>query len=126
MFDFQQKRRLRSILESRITWAILLVLTVVVLMSAYERYSIARDMADRRATAEAELERLRQRQTDLTERVEYLSNERGVEAEMRRQFDVALPGEQIVIIVDESSVSEEAIAATTTTTTPIRPWYRFW
>ena len=124
MFDFQQKRKFRSILESRITWALLLVLIGSVLMSAYDRYLIAREMADRRAEAEAELAELKARQTDLQEEVDYLSNERGIEAEVRRQFDVAREGEQVVIILGSDELASSTTEATTTP--PTRPWYRFW
>lgn len=123
MFDFQQKRKFRSILESRITWIVLLVILASVLVSAYDRYKIARDMAGRRAEAEAELAELKARQDDLKKEVEYLSNERGIEAEVRRQFDVARDGEQVVIIMG----TDEPVASTTATSTPkTRPWYRFW
>ena len=57
--------------------------------------------------------------------VEYLSSERGVEAEMRRQFDIVREGEQVVIILDDDKST-----TTPTTTLPAeeesRPWYKFW
>ncbi len=125
MFDFHQKRKLRAAFESRITWTILLILSGFMIVSAYDRYQIARDMADRRLSVEAEKERLVERKAELEADVEYLSNERGIEAEMRRQFDVAREGEQVVIIVEDEN------KATTTTPLPTsapseRPWYRFW
>lgn len=130
MFDFQQKRRLRAILESRFIWGVLLLIMCLLVVSAYERYTIAEEMADRRAVAEEELSRLRAREAELSAQVEYLSHERGMEAEMRRQFDVALPGEEIVIIMDEPAESGSGAASDTgavsTTSTQSRPWYRFW
>ena len=124
MFDFQQKRKLRAILESRITWVLLLVIIVSIFVSAYDRYLIAKDMAGRRAAAEAELAALQARQTDLQKEVDYLSNERGIEAEVRRQFDVAREGEQVVIILGSDDLGASTTEATTTPST--RPWYRFW
>lgn len=124
MFDFQQKRRLRTILTSRITWIVLLVIAASVGVSAYDRYLIARDMADRRQAVEQELASLEARRAILEAEVEYLSHDRGQEAEMRRQFDIARPGEQVVIILDdvpEASTSEPLPALP-----PERPWYRFW
>lgn len=124
MFDFQQKRKLRAILESRITWVLLMVIIASIFVSAYGRYSIAKDMAGRRAEAEAELAELKARQMDLQKEVDYLSNERGIEAEVRRQFDVAREGEQVVIILGSDDAGASTTEATTTPTT--RPWYRFW
>ncbi len=124
MFDFHQKRRLRAAFESRITWTILLVLATLMLVSTYNRYQIARDMAERRLEVESEMTRLLERKAELEADVEYLSNERGIEAEMRRQFDVAREGEQVVIIVEDESTVQPLEAATSTPEE--RPWYRFW
>jgi len=123
MFDFQQKRRLKLVLESRITWTIILVLGVGVAIGAYDRYLIARDMAERRAEVERELQMVEKRRAELEAEVQYLTNERGIEAEMRRQFDIARPGEQVIIILDDApevnpEIEEEVVVE--------RPWYRFW
>ena len=110
-------------MQSRIVWVVLLVLAAFVIISTYERYTIAKDMAVGREEAEVELEALKQRHTDLEAEVKYLSNERGIEAEMRRQFDVARDGEKVVVIVEAKQ--EDVIPAATTTAIK-RPWYRFW
>jgi cell division protein FtsB len=125
MFDFQQKRKLRAVLESRVTWSILLVLAGFMIVSAYGRYQIAKDMEGRRLTVEAERAELLNRKTELEKDVKYLEDERGIEAEMRRQFDVAKSGEQVVIIV-EDEVVESTITELSTTTESDKPWYRFW
>jgi cell division protein FtsB len=124
MFDFQQKRKIKSWLGSRITQGFFLVLAILVLMSAFNRYLIAADMAERRATVEAEVKDLEERRKSLEAEVNYLNDERGIEAEMRRQFDIAREGEQVVVILED----ENEIVNTTTTasTTEGRPWYRFW
>ncbi len=126
MFDFQQKRKLRVVLESRITWVVLLILTGFMTMSAFGRYQIARDMADRRSEVELEKVKLEARKTDLEEEVKYLSNDRGIEAEMRRQFDVAKDGEQIVVIVEDEPSATNTTDLAATSTAEVRPWYRFW
>ncbi len=124
MFDFQQKRKLKAWAESRVVWGVLLFLTALVAYSTYDRYLIARDMAKRRAVVEQEKAKLEQRKTELEDEVKYLSNERGIEAEVRRQFDVAREGEQVVIIIKEEATTTEELATTTKETK--RPWYRFW
>lgn len=125
MFDFQQKRKIRSVFGSPITQGVILLITLFVLLSAYNRYLIARDMAERRFAVEAEIQALEERRQKLDQEVKYLSNERGVEAEMRRQFDITREGEQLVILLDdteESSTSTNTESAATTT----KAWYRFW
>jgi cell division protein FtsB len=125
MFDFQQKRKIKSWLGSRVTQGVLFFLALMVLMSAFNRYLIAADMADRRAVVEAEVRDLEARRSTLEAEVKYLNDERGIEAEMRRQFDIAREGEQVVIILDEEKKAE-VVSTTTATTTEGRPWYRFW
>lgn len=128
MFDFRQKRKIRTILESRIVWAILLILAGFMALSTYGHYQIAEEATEKRIEAEQEKMSLEKRKEDLTEEVKYLSDERGIEAEMRRQFDVAKEGEQIVIIVEDeekATVSTETATATSDKT-EVKPWYSFW
>ncbi|MCA9355146.1 septum formation initiator family protein [Candidatus Kaiserbacteria bacterium] len=127
MFDFHQKRKLRSIVNSPFTQGVILVLTLLVGWSTYVRYDIAMEMSDRRIQAEQQVATLQTRKDQLEEQVEYLSNERGLEAEMRKQFDVALEGEQIVVIVeDEPKESEIQPLSTTTAKEEDAKWYQFW
>lgn len=124
MFDFHQKRKLRSIFGSRLTQGIVLILAAFILVSAYNRYLIARDMAERRAAVESEIATLEERRETLDTQVQYLSNERGIESEMRRQFDIAREGEQVVIILEDEKSQE--LEVTATSSKKERAWYRFW
>ncbi len=83
---------------------------------------MAAEMAERRELEEATVETLQKRKDDLEKQVQYLSDERGIEAEMRRQFDVALEGEQVVVIVDppEPESSEQIVPEEEPA------WYEFW
>ena len=127
MFDFYQMRKLRALLNSPLTQGVLVVLVFLAAWSAYVRFEIATEMADRRLEVEAQVAELRERQITLEEEVSYLESERGVEAEMRRQFDVALPGEQVVVIVEEESNGAEIKPLSTSTPEAAHtPWYQFW
>ncbi len=81
-------------------------------------------MAERRAEAEVHVTELEARKEHIKNKVEYLGSERGMEAEMRRNFDVAQPGEQVVIIVDEEKKDSEITPLQPIADTP--PWYIFW
>jgi cell division protein FtsB len=125
MFDFYQRRKIKSFLTMPITRIILLILALLMCWGAYTRYEKAELVKVRRVEAEQELEHLRGQKEALEKQVKYLSDERGIEAEMRRQFDVALPGEQVVVIVDP----EKKESTTSTSTTKVEedvPWYMFW
>jgi cell division protein FtsB len=127
MFDFHQKRKLRAVLNSPITQGAILCLALLAGWSAYVRFDIAMEMRERRIQAELQAQVLQTRKEALEKQVEYLSSERGIEAEMRRQFDVALPGEQVVVIVDDKENDSE-VKPLSTSTRPEEesPWYMFW
>lgn len=126
MFDFYQKRKIRTLVNSRYTQAFLLLLVFMVGWSAFVRYQIAAEMADRKELAAQEANVLRSQRDALQEQVEYLSNERGVEAEMRRQFDVALEGEQVVVIVEPEQGPEVQPLGTSSAAATKSAWYQFW
>ena len=88
-------------ITSRITLGVMLVICAALVFSVYDRYVIERKMAERRADKEAELRELEERKADLEEKVEYLSHERGIEAEIRSHFDVAREGEQVVVLIED-------------------------
>ncbi|MCB9814846.1 septum formation initiator family protein [Candidatus Nomurabacteria bacterium] len=126
MFDFYQKRKLRTIINSPFTQGVILVMVLFVGWSAYIRYEIAVEMTERSEKAKQDVQALEEHKEKLSEQVKYLSNERGIEAEMRRQFDVALEGEQVVVIVDKEK-EESLVQPLSTTTEPVaKKWYQFW
>lgn len=99
MFDFQEKRRIRSLVYSKVTVGILLALTLMLSVSVYERYSVEREMAEKRDAKAEELKDLEERKVMLEGKVEHLKESRGVEEELRSRFDVAKEGEKVIVIV---------------------------
>jgi cell division protein FtsB len=125
MFDFYQRRKLKTALAAPITRIILFVLVVMMSWSAITRYQIAKDMEGRRESAERELNELRAQKSSLEGQVQYLKDDRGIEAEMRRQFDVALDNEQVVVIVEPET--DETNGTDSTYKKIEEPaWYQFW
>ena len=125
MFDFYQRRKFKTVLSSPITRVFLVVLVLLMGYSAYKRYAIAKDMERRRHEVESDVVRLQGQKETLEKEVRYLSDDRGIEAEMRRQFDVALQNEQVVVIVEPEE--GEINTASSTYDTAVEPaWYEFW
>jgi cell division protein FtsB len=125
MFDFHQKRKLRTILNSPFTRGALVLLVILIGWSAFTRYEIAKDMEHRRREVEEEVVRLQAQKSALEAEVQYLKDERGIEAEMRRQYDVALPNEQVVVIV-EPEKTETNNGSSTYEESEEPAWYEFW
>lgn len=112
-----------KILYSKLTLGFLLILCGFLAVSVYGRYTIERDMAGRREAKEMELNKLEERKEMLEEKVDYLSNERGVEAEIRKHFDVAKEDEQVIVLVNNARPNN-IIPATTTTESDVKE--SFW
>jgi cell division protein FtsB len=125
MLEFYKQKQWWRVLYSPLVIVVLLGLVILLSQEVYERYMIEREMATRRVEVERRVEELRARRDALGEKVEYLSHERGIEAEMRRNFDVAQEGEKVVIILDDESKSSIEPIPVPPTVPPV-PWYRFW
>lgn len=124
MLSFYQKRKWKNFLHSKFVLLALVLLCIPLGISVFERYQVEREMAERRLEMEAERTALELRKAKLNERVRYLEDERGVEAEIRRHFDVAKEGEQVVIIYDDETKS--AVATSGKPAPSPEPWYMFW
>lgn len=107
MFDFHEKRRIRELLYSKPAIGFLFLLTILLSVSAYNRYEIAEETKERLEAKQAELDALEERADTLETKVRYLEDERGVEEELRSRFDVAKEGEDVIILVDERHGSDE-------------------
>ncbi len=100
MFDFHEKRKIKSVLYSKPIIFGLFLIAVVMSVTVYDRYVVAKEMEGKLETKRAELELLKQRAEVLDAKVKYLEDERGIEEELRNRFDVARQGEQVVVLID--------------------------
>jgi cell division protein FtsB len=126
MLQFYQKRSLRGFFRSWGFVGVLAAACFLMVWAVYDRYTIAQEMSEKRVEAESGLAELQARKAAIEDKVKYLGSERGVEAEMRRNFDVAQPGEQVVIIVDPKKSEGSDTPSTPPPPPPPKPWYLFW
>ena len=107
----------------------LLVLVVVacvfVAWSVVVRWQVEREMAARREAVQAEYDNLSERYDTLKTQVEYLRDERSLEAEVRKNFDVARTGESVVILLDDTQTPPNS-SNTAYVATSSAPWWQFW
>lgn len=109
MFDFHEKRKIRSWLFSYPAIAVLLILSFFLAGSVHERYQKERETAAKRDERAAELDALRARTDALEAQVAFMQSERGIEEEIRSRYDAVRDGERMVVIVPH----EAALAAST-------------
>lgn len=122
MVQFGKKKNITDYLYTKPVIVILLIVLVFLVVSAYKRYQVERDMAERRHEAEQEQRDLMDRKVEIEAKVEYLEGERGIEEEVRKRFDVAKEGEQVVILLGEDEDEDVEVVEK-----PIhKKWYQFW
>lgn len=121
MLDFYQKRKLRAVANARVTQVVLALLATLLIWNAFERYVVSDTVRQRQQATEQAAAALQARKDTLDAQVRYLQDERGIEAEVRRQFDIALPGEEVVVILEDEP--EPAIEPLGTTTEAVARWW---
>lgn len=107
MLPFQERKKLRKFLYSKVTLVVLFVLVAFLARGAwgiYQKAVIAR--AEREEAAQG-LSELQDRTRELKASIARLKSEQGLEEELRQKFTVARPGEEVVVVVDADAKKSE-------------------
>lgn len=131
MLDFYEKRRLKGIVFSKPMIGVLLFLGIWIGISAYERYEAERETAEKRDEKLIERDRLNQKAAVLEAKVKQLESDRGIEGEIREQFDIAKANETVVVIVDDAASArekeeKETLPLPKSGFTLLLEWLKFW
>ncbi len=124
MLDIQQKRKVRSVMYSRVTIGILFVIVLLVLHSTWTVYHKKSESEAMKAISQKNVEELRLRNEELTARIARLSTKPGIEEEIRSKFNVAKDNEKIVIIVPDNSEDVSTTSKKTGFFEKIRDFFR--
>ena len=108
MLEFYQKRSLRTVLHSPLALSIAVLICLGLARIVYDRYAIEQEMLVKRVDAESKLHDLEVRKADLEKKVQYLSNDRGIEAEMRRSPNASLSTKVPINVPKITLVSRKA------------------
>ncbi len=101
MLEFQDKKRFRRILYSRVVFALVLISGLFVGKATFDMYRSDNLTAEKRRIAEDELMAVKGRESLLRAQIISLKTERGVEEELREKFRVVKNGEGVIIVVDQ-------------------------
>ena len=103
MLDFQQKRKVRKVLYSRLTIFLLFVAVLFLIRATYHIYTTEKISADNYAAVLKNFNDLKARQAMLGSQIDRLSTESGQEEEIRSKFSVAKPGEAVITVISSTS-----------------------
>ena len=112
VFDFHEKRKIKSWLFSKPAIVVLLVVASFLANSVYALYQKERETATKYAKRQAELAELNAHAAALSAEVEYMQSTRGIEEEIRDRFDVVKKGEQAVIVMEQRHPTTSPAAVT--------------
>jgi cell division protein FtsB len=119
MQKFQAKRRFRKVIYSVPTLFLLLAAVLFLayaVWGSYQKYQLSMTVLNE---AERERDSVGARRATLEASIAKLSTDRGVEENLRENFQVAKPGEQVVVLLESTT--------TAATSTPVaKPWWKFW
>jgi len=119
----QQKQHILRVFTLRIFTVVLLLALLALLKGGWNVYQKQREAYVHKINAEAKLDELVDRKRQLQAEVLHLKSNRGIEEEMRQQFEVAREGEGLIIIVDRPSPEgEEGVVKGKEWWRPVWPW----
>ena len=103
MIDFQQKRKFKKIIYSKIFFLILLILVIFLGRATYDIYKKYKISSDDYSVTKKDYDSLKVREDMLQSEIDRLKTDYGIEEEIRSKFNVAKPGETVVTVIDGTS-----------------------
>ena len=103
MLDFQQKRHLKSIIYSKVSLLVLFILVIFLGRATYDIYWKYKISSENYNVVKKDYDNLKERNEMLNSEIDRLKTDTGIEEEIRSKFDVAKPGETVVVVIDSSS-----------------------
>lgn len=119
------KRLLRRILYGKVGLVVLLIIFVLFAKGTWGVYKKASFAKENRIRAEDQLRELREHEAVLSEELEKLKTERGMEEAIREKFDVGREGEHLIVLVDVPQPAIVPEAQETTIWSNIKGFFTF-
>jgi len=107
MLGFHEKRKLARIFYSKGTALVLFAILGGAVYAAINAYYVEQRAVQKRVELEKELQLLQVRAEGLEQDIVRLEDPRGIEAELRRRYDVAKEGEEVIVLIEEEIEPEQ-------------------
>lgn len=105
MIDFQQKRQIKSVMYSKVSFVVLFILVIFLSKATYNIYQKSKLSSENNLVVRREYESLKTRKDMLESEIDRLKTDNGVEEEIRGKFNVAKPGETVVVVINGTGSS---------------------
>lgn len=107
MKEFQDKKRIRKIIFSRFSLAVLLIILIILSISTAKVYLKSRKASLKNDQTIAQIEELEKKKKELEDRIAKLRTGSGLEEEIREKFNVAKPEEKLLTIIDKTPENDK-------------------
>ncbi len=121
MIDFQQKRQIKSVVYSKVFFILFFVLVFFLSKATYNIYQKSKLSSDNYFTVKKDYDSLKVRKEMLESEINRLKTDSGIEEEIRGKFNVAKPGETVVVVINSSGST-----SVDTSNTSKGFWASFW
>jgi len=111
MLEFQEKKKLRNILYSKVTLIAIFVILVFVARATFSVYYKQKVSGENLSKAREEITELEKREKMLNSEIDRLKTDKGTEEEIRKKFMVGKAGEQVIVIVDDNKTNKNGADA---------------
>ncbi len=112
MLEYRQKRKLRKALYSPFVIVFLIIILGVFIKATWNVYKKSGESQVYLSQAMAQLDKASSTEAALANSVAALNTREGVETDIRSQFLVAKPGEQVAVILDNASDTPSGASGT--------------
>ena len=106
MLEFQEKRKIKSFLSSKITLVVLIIVIGFFFNAVWNLYQKQDITKDNLSKSAAIYENLRSREKMLSLEVEKLKTTEGKEEEIREKYGLVKPGEEVIVVVDKDESAQ--------------------
>jgi cell division protein FtsB len=124
MKDFQQRKKIRSFVTSRLGFFSVLLVTILLFKGAWGVFQKERETQASLERAKTTLIIARNREVELSTSVKNLQTPQGVEKEIRNKFDVAKNGEEVIMVVDPKQAVDTGGGEVTSFWQKIGNWFK--
>ena len=120
MLDFQQKRKVRSVIYHKATLVVLFLIVLLLARSTWLVWGKKQESEEMRRVSSQNVEELRARNDNLQSKIGKLDTNSGVEQEIRAKYSVVKEGENMVVVVEDPD------SKSATTTQEMGFWKKIW
>ena len=109
MLDFQQKKKMRRMVYSKVSVVVLLLVTLLLLKGGVSMYQKEKQSRQNMIEVEKKLANAKLRQAELENNLNRLNSPDGVENEIRTKYNVKKAGEEVVLVVESQATSTTTV-----------------